>query len=271
MFDSGVGGLTVFRAIRRGLPRESLVYFGDTANLPYGTKSPETVRGLVRSHLNFLARYGVKFAVVACNTASAVALNGLTRAFRIPLVGVIDPGVQEALARTRNGRIGVVGTRATIASGAYQRRLAAASPGTVVVARACPLFVPLIEEGWAASPVVRRVAEEYLAPLKAARIDTLILGCTHYPLLRPVLRAVLGPRVTLVDSSDAVLRAVRGELAARGLLRARGGRGKVTFCLTDTGGMFPRVARRFLGAPLGRVVKVDVQVRAASVVARVRP
>jgi glutamate racemase len=267
IFDSGVGGLTVFRALRRGLPRESLVYFGDTANLPYGTKSPDTVRGLVRAHLRFLARRGVKCAVVACNTASAVALDGLERALHLPVIGVIDPGVREAVARTRHGRIGVVGTRTMIASGAYQRRLAAAAPGVRVFARACPLFVPLIEEGWARSPVTRRVAMSYLAPLKAARVDTVILGCTHYPLIKSVLQDVMGPRVRLVDASGAVLRAVRAELGGRGLLRARGPRGRVTFCLTDTGGMFPKVARRFLGSPLGRLVKVDVRVRAASVTA----
>ena len=267
IFDSGVGGLTVFRALRRGLPRESLVYFGDTANLPYGTKSPDTVRGLVRAHLGFLKRRGVKVAVVACNTASAVALDGLERSMRLPVVGVIDPGVREAVARTRSGRIGVVGTRTMIASGAYQRRLAAAAPGVRVFARAWPLFVPLIEEGWARTPVTRQVAMSYLAPLKAARVDTVILGCTHYPLIKSVLRDVLGTRVMLVDASGAVLRAVRAELGERNLLRVRGPRGRVTFCLTDTGGMFPQFARRFLGAPLGRLVKVDVRVRAASVTA----
>jgi len=267
VFDSGVGGLTVFRALRRGLPRESLVYFGDTAHLPYGAKSPETVRGLVRAHLRFLARRGVKCAVVACNTASAVALDGLERTMRIPVIGVIDPGVREAVARTRQGRIGVVGTRATIVSGAYQRRLAAAAPGVRVFARACPLFVPLIEEGWASSPVTRRVAERYLAPLRAARVDTVILACTHYPLIKSVLGSVLGSRVALVDASGAVLSAVREELGGRGLLRNGGGRGRVTFCLTDTGGMFPRVARRFLGAAVRPLVKVDVRIRAASVTA----
>lgn len=272
VFDSGVGGLTVFRALRRGLPRESLVYFGDTAHLPYGTKSPETVRRLVRAHLAFLVRRGVKCVVVACNTASAVALNGTGRSIRLPLVGVIDPGVREAAARTRNSRIGVIGTRATVTSGAYQRRLAALVPGARIIARACPLFVPLIEEGWASSPVTRRVAEAYLAPLRSARVDTVILGCTHYPLIKPVLRSVLGSRVALVDASGAVLREVRSILGARGLLRSRGrSRGRVTFCLTDTGGMFPRIAQTFLGAPVPGLVKVDVRVRAESVTTGGRP
>jgi len=272
VFDSGVGGLTVFRALRRRLPHESLVYFGDTAHVPYGTKSPETVRTLTRTHLAFLARRGVKCAVVACNTASAVALEGpggartgggaSGRPPRIPLIGVIEPGVRMALARTRNGRIGVLGTSTTIASGAYQRRLAAGGV-TRVTARACPLFVPLIEEGWARHPVARRIAAEYVAPLKRAGVDTVILGCTHYPLLRPVLGRVFGPDVTLVDSAEAVQLEVERTLADRGWLRTRG-RGRDVFFLTDTGGMFPEVARRFLGAPITRLVKVDMRVEAVN-------
>ena len=268
VFDSGVGGLTVYRTLRRRLPRESLVYFGDTAHVPYGTKSPETVRTLTRTHLAFLARRGVKCAVVACNTASAVALDPPDRAgaggrpSRIPLIGVIEPGVRMALARTRNGRIGVLGTSTTIASGAYQRRLADAGVSKVT-ARACPLFVPLIEEGWARHPLATRIAAEYVAPLKRAGVDTVILGCTHYPLLRPVLARVFGRGVTLVDSAEAVELEVERVLADRGWLRAAG-RGRDIFYLTDTGGKFPAVARRFLGRPIGRLVKVDMRVEAVN-------
>jgi glutamate racemase len=220
VFDSGVGGLTVYRAIRRRLPGESLAYFGDTAHVPYGTKSPDTVRRLTRTHVSFLLRRGVKAVVIACNTASAVAMEALAAAAsRVPVVGVIEPGVRMALERTRSGRIGVIGTTTTIASQAYQRRLVAAGRGVSVHARACPLFVPLAEEGWARHPIARRIAADYLAPLIRARVDTLILGCTHYPLLASTIREVMGSRVELVDSAEAVQRELGAALRARGLLR----------------------------------------------------
>jgi len=267
VFDSGVGGLTVFRALRRRLPEEPLVYFGDTAHVPYGTKSPDTVRRLTRAHLKFLGGRGVKCAVIACNTASAVALDALSGALRFPLIGVIDPGVRQALERTRNGRIGVLGTSTTIRSGAYQRRIARMDRRARVFAAACPLFVPLVEEGWAGHPVALRIAAAYLAPLRRARVDTVILGCTHYPLLAPVLRRVLGSRVTLVDSAEAVAGETERVLARLGLLRNRGRRGRETFYLTDTGGQFPQVARRFLGKPVTRLVGVTVRVEAMNDVA----
>ncbi len=267
VFDSGVGGLTVFRALRRRLPAEHLVYFGDTAHVPYGTKSPDTVRRLTRAHLGFLAARGVKGVVLACNTASAVALDGLAARVRIPVIGVIDPGVLQALDRTRTGRIGVLGTPTTIRSGAYQRRLTALDRRVQVHAAACPLFVPLIEEGWAGHEIARRIAAVYLRPLRRARVDTVILGCTHYPLLAPTLRRVLGPRVALVDSAEAVAGVVERRLAEMGLLRPRGSRARETFYLTDTGGQFPAVARRFLGRPVARLVGVNVRVEALNDVA----
>lgn len=276
VFDSGVGGLTVFRALRRRLPNEHLVYFGDTAHVPYGTKSPETVRRLTRAHLSFLAARGVKCAVIACNTASAVALESVAKQVRIPLLGVIDPGVLQALDRTRTGRIGVLGTSTTIRSGAYQRRLVLLDRRVRVHAVACPLFVPLIEEGWSDHEVARRIAVEYLSPLLRAKVDTVILGCTHYPLLAPTLRRVLGPRVQLVDSAAAVAGETERILAGMdllrvppkaGLLRGRGGRGRETFYLTDTGGHFPAVARRFLGKPVTRLTAVGVRVQALNDVA----
>ncbi len=271
VFDSGVGGLTVFRALRRRLPREALVYFGDTAHVPYGTKSPETVRRLAMTHLRFLARRRVKCAVVACNTVSAVALDGLRRAMAVPVIGVLGAGVRMALAATRTGRIGVIGTGTTIASGAYQRALLVAAPRRIrVLARACPLFVPLVEEGWAGHPVAERIAREYCAPLRRARVDTVILGCTHYPLLKPVLRRVFGSRVTLIDSAEAVEHEVEETLRASHLLRAGGPPGGRTFFLTDTGGAFRRVAERFLGEPLTRVIKVGVRIESVSDVAEGR-
>ncbi len=262
IFDSGVGGLTVFQAVRRRLPREHLVYFGDTAHLPYGNKSPGTVTRLVLTHARFLVRRRVKLIVVACNTASAVALGALRRAVRVPVLGVIEPGVREALRRTRSGRVGVAGTATTIGSGAYQQSLAAAGGRRLrVYSRACPLFVPLAEEGMGGHAVTRLIAREYLGGLKGAGVDAVILGCTHYPHLKRVLRAVLGPGIALVDSADAVARALGRVLEMKGLIRKNGGRGREVFYLTDTGGNFRAVAERFLGRPLGRLVKVDVALR----------
>ncbi len=271
VFDSGVGGLTVFRALRRRLPREALLYFGDTAHVPYGTKSPDTVRRLAATHLRFLARRRIKCAVIACNTVSAVALEALKKSVSVPVVGVLGAGVRMALAATRTGRIGVIGTGTTIASGAYQKALLAAAGRRITVhARACPLFVPLVEEGWAAHPVARRIAEDYCAPLKRARVDVVILGCTHYPLLKPVLKRVFGRHVTLIDSAEAVEHEVEDTLRARHLLRTSGSTGGRTFFLTDTGGAFRKVAERFLGEPLQRVIKVGVRVEAVADVAEGR-
>ena len=237
------------------------MYFGDTAHVPYGTKSPDTVRRLTLEHVRFLLRRGATCIVVACNTASATALAALRRRTRVPILGVIGPGVREALARTRQGRIGVLGTSTTVASGAYQRALARQGPrGTRVFAAACPLFVPLIEEGWAGARVTGEIARRYLAPLRAARVDTVILGCTHYPILKPALGRVLGPRVALVDSAEAVARALQGLLGERGLLRRPGRTGTERFFLTDVGGSFRRVAARFLGRPIPAPRKVNVRV-----------
>ncbi|MBM3318970.1 MAG: glutamate racemase, partial [Candidatus Eisenbacteria bacterium] len=198
VFDSGIGGLTVVRELRAELPGEEILYFGDSARVPYGTKSPETVRRFTRECVAFLIRRDIKLLVVACNTASAVALPLLAGELTIPVVGVIEPGVRAALARTRRRRIGVIGTEGTIASGAYRRALEGSVPGVEIHERACPLFVPLAEEGWLDGDVPARVARAYLGPLAAGGIDTLILGCTHYPLLRSVIAAAAGEGVELV-------------------------------------------------------------------------
>jgi len=268
VFDSGVGGLTVLKVLRRRMPRENLLYFGDTAHVPYGTKSPQTVRRLVKAPMRFLARRGVKCVVVACNTVSAVALADVRRLVRVPVVGAIDPGVDRALQVTR-GRVGVIGTSTTIGSGAYQRRLRKRGwlrkPERVrVSARACPLFVPLAEEGWARHDVARRAAVAYLGQFRKARVDTVILGCTHYPLLKAVIRRVLGGGVRLVDSAEAMSRVTERMLAGAGLLRRGKKLGRTVFCLTDTGGSFPWVAQRFLNRKLGRLVKVGVKLVALS-------
>jgi glutamate racemase len=221
VFDSGIGGLTVFRQLVRILPEERLLYFGDTARVPYGTKSGETVVRFTLEAGHFLRDQGVKALVVACNTASAYALEAAEKDLGLPVVGVIESGARAALAETRKRRIGVIGTTATITSGAYERALKQLAPDLTLVAKACPLFVPLCEEGWTDHPVTRAVAEEYLAPLRSTGIDTLILGCTHYPLLKYLLRQVLGPEVALIDAGEFTARAVGERLAAAGLRSTR--------------------------------------------------
>jgi glutamate racemase len=245
VFDSGVGGLTVVAALRRRLPRESILYLGDTARLPYGSKSPETVTRYTRRNLEFLLERGVKAVVVACNTASALALPHLES--EVPLWGVIEPGARQAAAAS-GGRVGVIATEATVRSDAYPRALRRLRSDLEIVSRACPLFVPLVEEGWHDDSITGQVAERYLAPLLAAGIDTLVLGCTHYPLLVPVLERVVGPGVRLVDSAEAVAEVVAAGLAEKGL--AAGDQTAVhRLCVTDAGETFQRLAGRILGDP----------------------
>ncbi len=244
VFDSGVGGLTVVAALGRRLPGESILYLGDTARLPYGTKSPATVSRYTRRNLDFLVRRGVKAVVVACNTASAVALEGLTEP--VPVWGVIAPGARRAAGVSR-GRVGVIATEATIRSGAYERSLADLRPELEIASQACPLFVPLVEEGWHDDPVAEEVARRYLAPLLARGIDTLVLGCTHYPLLAPTLSRVVGPDVAMVDSAEAVAAEVAQTLAELDLLAPATARGEDHFCLTDDADRFADLAARILG------------------------
>jgi glutamate racemase len=256
IFDSGVGGLTVLHAVLEALPREHLVYLGDTGRYPYGTKSAETVTRYSIENVEFLVAKGIKMLVVACNTASAVALEALEARFRLPIVGVIDPGARAAVARTRNGRVGVIGTEATIASGAYTSALRALRPGLEIYTRACPLLVPLAEEGWVEGPIPRGVAETYLATLQKSGIDTLVLACTHYPLLRPVIEEVMGDKVGLVDSAEETARAVTALLEAGGLARRRG-TGSTSFFVTDVPDRFVRIGQRFLGARVESAVRLE--------------
>jgi len=257
VFDSGVGGLTVVDAIRRRLPGESILYLGDTARLPYGTKSRTTVSTYTRSNLDFLLERGVKAVVVACNTASALALPDLEAP--VPLCGVIEPGAEEA-ARHSAGRVGIIATESTIASGAYSLALARRRPELEIVAEACPLFVPLVEEGWQDETVTQEIAERYLEPLVAAGVDTVVLGCTHYPLLAGTLRRVLGDDVRLVDSAAAVARQLAGVLDELGLAAS----GEVVehhFCVTDSTDRFRRLAHQILGEPDVSLELVDVPMR----------
>ena len=256
VFDSGVGGLTVLRALRARLPGESTVYLGDTARVPYGTKGAAVVTRYAEVNAAFLASLDIKLLVVACNTASAVALPALRAGLGIPVVGVIEPGARAALRRTRSGVLGVIGTPGTIASGAYQRALTAERPGVEIHARACPLFVPLAEEGWVEGDVPRQVAREYLAPLRQAGIDTLVLGCTHYPLLKGVVAEALGPAVELVDSAEATADEV-GTLLEAGTV-GRGDGSGLRLYVTDLPQRMPELSTRFLGERIESAEQVDI-------------
>lgn len=260
IFDSGVGGLTVLKAVRARLPNEDVIYLGDTARVPYGTKSPATVERYAIEDASFLIEKGVKLIIVACNTASALAANELRRLIALPLLGVIGPGARAAARATRNRRIGVIGTEATIASGAYERRIreACGAGEAQLFSQACPLFVPLVEEGETDSDITRAVAEKYLAPLREQRIDTLVLGCTHYPLLKPVIAETMGAGVTLVDSAEAVAAEVTELLAEKNLLNDQNRAGASRFYVTDAAQRFHRIAERFLGQPLEHLEAVEV-------------
>jgi len=218
MFDSGIGGLTVLRAIGDRLPDERIIYFGDTARLPYGTKSKDTITRFSREIVEFLMGMNPKMIVVACNTASAYSLGDLKRAVDIPVIGVIEPGARAAVRATRNRKVGVIGTRATIQSGAYLDAVQADDPGVKVFSKDCPLFVPLIEEGWMDQQVTLDIAREYLKHLVECGVDTLILGCTHYPLLKKVIGRVMGRDVILVDSAEETALEVEHALADLGQL-----------------------------------------------------
>ncbi len=258
MFDSGIGGLTVLRALQQRLPAESTVYLGDTARVPYGSKSAEVVTRYSLANARFLLQHEVKLLVVACNTASAVALPALSRELGgLPVLGVIDPGAAAAAAQTRSGRVGVVGTEGTIKSQAYTRALLQRLPQARLFTRACPLFVPLAEEGWTSGEVPALVAREYLTPLAAEQIDTLVLGCTHYPLLREVISAVL-PGVALVDSADATASAAAALLQERQLLAPVGTPVGARYYVTDVPERFARVGARFLGKEISEATQVDI-------------
>jgi glutamate racemase len=258
VFDSGIGGLTVVAELMRQLPRENIIYFGDTARLPYGPKSVETVQRYSREIASWLEGEGVKGIVVACNTATAHALPQLQNEFSLPVVGVVQPGARAAVRATRSGRIGVIGTTGTINSGAYDRAIHSVEPDAIVSARPCPLFVPLVEEGWLETEASRLIAREYLAPLQQLQVDTLVLGCTHYPLLKPLLHQVMGEDVTLIDSAEETAAETAAVLAQRGLHRQDLGRPTHRFVASDAPEQFLRVGQRFLGAAIDRVEKLTL-------------
>jgi glutamate racemase len=279
IFDSGVGGLTVYRALHERLPDERFVYLGDTARVPYGTKSLATVERYAIENSRFLEAHGIKLLVVACNTASALALPAIRRAVGVDVIGVIEPGARAAaesslkqsdessLKRSEEKRIGVIATEATVQSGAYRAAIARFAPSVPVIERACPLFVALAEEGWAETDVARAVATEYLLDLRAQAVETLVLGCTHYPILRSVIRETVGRHVQLIDSGEATARDVEAALEAEGLAReAPEDRARARhlcddldhFYVTDAAERFSRVAERFLGTAPSVLEAVEI-------------
>jgi glutamate racemase len=253
VFDSGIGGLTVVRELIRQLPTESIHYFGDTARVPYGPKSPDTVRRYSSEITSFLMNEGVKAIVVACNTATAHALQSLREALPVPVIGVIGPGARAAVAASRGGTIGVIGTRGTIASGAYERAIHALVPDARVIATPCPLFVPLVEEGWTRTDAARLIATEYLSPMLEQGMDTLVLGCTHYPLLKPMLGEMLGDSIALIDSARETASETGGVLEREGISAGPGATPEYRFMASDDPAQFLTLGKRFLGSAIHEV------------------
>jgi glutamate racemase len=256
VFDSGIGGLTVLKELLDHLPGESFVYFGDTARVPYGTKSGDTVRRFSRQNVQFLLSRGVKSIVVACNTASAEALPMLQREFSIPIVGVIEPGVRAAVEASASGKIGVIGTAGTIRSGAYQAGIKHLNKSADITAAACPLFVPLAEEGWVDHRVTELVAREYLGQFRDQGIDALVLGCTHYPLLKAVIGRVMGPSVRLVDSAVETAKEMERVIRNEDIVGGNGD-GRFSVVLSDTSPTFEEIATRFLGRGIPEIELVN--------------
>ncbi|MFC2171464.1 glutamate racemase [Acidobacteriota bacterium] len=258
IFDSGFGGLTVFKQVVDVCPEETVFYFGDTARLPYGTKSPTTVTRYALQILDFLTGQGIKFLVVACNTVSANALDVLKESTVLPVVGVTEPGAKKAAASTRNGRIGVIGTEATVSSGAYEGIINNLAPHATVLKKACPLFVPLVEEGWTDGPITRQVIEAYLSPLKESSIDTLVLGCTHYPLLKRVIGEYMGTGVTLVDSAEETALEVKRILESQTQVSAGRTPAISEFFVTDSVDKFQKIGSLFLGREIKKIHHIDL-------------
>lgn len=258
VFDSGIGGLTVVAEIMRQLPHEEIVYFGDTARLPYGPKSNETVTQFAMQDTRFLLSHDVKMVVVACNTASSVAADQLKQGFDLPIIGVIAPGALAAVSATLSGKIGVIGTEGTITSHAYERAIHRIDAEIEIIEQSCPLFVPLAEEGWTDREVTLVIAHEYLTPLRDAGVDVVVLGCTHYPILKQTVSKVFGPSVTLIDSAEETARDVSQVLTELGLANATGKKPEHRFFVSDVPHRFREQAERFLGATLPEVQLVTI-------------
>lgn len=259
VFDSGIGGLTVVKRIAASLPEENIVYFGDTARVPYGSKSNDTVIEYSIEDAKFLMQKNVKAIVVACNTASSIAMKELKKKFDVPIIGMIEPGAQTAVKSTKNKRVGVIGTRATISNKAYSNKIKELNPDIEVFETACPLFVPLAEEGWINHKATYEIAEEYLKDLRKKKIDTLVLGCTHYPILADVIQKVIGNDVKLVDSGIVAAEMIRNELDRTDLHTNSYSVGNQELYVSDIPTKFREVAELFLGKPVKDVKKVEVE------------
>lgn len=259
VFDSGVGGLTVVNQLIKSLPQEDIIYFGDTAHLPYGSKSKESVIRFSLDIANFLQAQRVKIIVVACSTASSFALSSLREKIEIPVIGVIEPGAQAAIDATRNFKIGIIGTEGTIKSRAFEEALRKIDKNVKVFSRACPLFVPLVEEGWLDEPETSQIAEKYLSPMKDEGIDTLILGCTHYPLLKELLSRIMGQEISLIDTAEATGKAVERKLREKNLLRKGSRKAVYKFFVSDDPEKFLQLGRRFLGKNIEKAERINLE------------
>lgn len=259
VFDSGIGGLTVVKRLLSTLPNENIIYFGDTARVPYGSKSNSTVIEYSLQDARFLLSKNVKAIVVACNTASSIAIDELKKTFPVPVIGMIGPGSKGAVKETKNKKVGVIGTRATISNSAYAKRIKSLDSSIEIIEKACPLFVPLAEEGWINHDATYKIAEEYLAELREKEIDTLVLGCTHYPILSGVIKEVIGNNVKLIDSGVASAEIVKDELLKRALLSNKNDLGIADFYVSDIPVKFKEIAQLFLGKPVNDVHKVEIE------------
>ena len=257
VFDSGIGGLTVVKAITERLPNENIVYFGDTARVPYGSKSPNVVREYAAQDTDVLVSHNVKMIVVACNTVSSVALEVVQKKANVPVVGVIVPGAKAATAVSQKKRVGVIGTVGTISSNAYTNAIRLFDPSITVFSQACPLFVPFAEEGWLDHKAMKIVAEEYLFPLKTEKIDTLVLGCTHYPLLKNVIQDFFSDGVQLIDSGEAAAKEVEEVLNEKKLRNPSREQPHIEFFVSDYPFRIKEIGERFLGRPMGNVRKIE--------------
>lgn len=257
VFDSGLGGLTVVKQLQHILPNERLIYFGDTARIPYGTKSKWLIQRYALEDALFLLQFDIKFLVVACNSASSSAMPVLQERLNIPVVGVVEPGARAAVKATKNKKIGVIGTTATISSNSYTREIKKQMPEAQVFGQPCPLLVPLVEEGWLNDEVTELTLKKYLKDLMDVRVDTIILGCTHYPLLEPLIQKIVGPQVTLIDSGKETAKAVQGILKDLNLINTKKKTEEDRFFVSDSPGMFAKIGSMFLGKTLSNVQRVD--------------
>lgn len=259
VFDSGIGGLTVVKEIMKILPYEDIVYFGDTARVPYGSKSQETITKFAKQNSRFLLSKDVKAIVIACNTASAFALDDVNAEFEVPVLGVIKPGANAAVRATKTGRIGIIGTEGTVNSKAYEKAIKKLFKEVEIFALPCPLFVPLVEEGWADRQVSYMVAQEYLEPLKKAEIDTLVMGCTHYPILTKVIGEIMGDEVTLINPAEETAIELKSILFENGLQNTTKRKPEYSYFVSDNTEKFAKVGSNFLNREIENISKIEIE------------